>query len=109
MGYDERLNEFLNEMAELLAEHYLREINNITDKEKKMGALQVIDETGDTKLMWTIGNQDEMEAAKELFKKLKKKKYIAYSVDEDGDKKEIIHEFDPNLGRIIMIPPIVGG
>jgi beta-lactam-binding protein with PASTA domain len=74
-----------------------------------MGTLQAMDLTGDTKLIWDATKQDEVDAAKELFKKLKKKKYLAYSVDEKGKKDEIINDFDPELEKIIMIPPIVGG
>ena len=74
-----------------------------------MGQLQIMDTTGDTKLIWNASNQAEVDAAKDMFKSLKKKKYIAYSVGDDGKKDEIIHEFDPNLEKIIMIPPIVGG
>ena len=74
-----------------------------------MGELSVMDTTGDTKLIWNASNQAEVDAAKEMFKTLRKKKYIAYSVSDDGKKDEIIHEFDPNLEKIIMIPPIVGG
>ena len=74
-----------------------------------MGELSIMDDTGDTKLIWSANNQDEVDAAKEMFKNLKKKKYVAYSVKENGKKNEIIHDFDPNLEAIIMIPPIVGG
>ena len=74
-----------------------------------MGELAMLDATGDTKLLWNRGNQIEVEAAKELFKKLKKKNYIAYTVKDDGKQGEIIHSFDPNLERIIMMPPIIGG
>lgn len=71
--------------------------------------LHVIDQTGDTKLIWDDENSDEAKAAKKLFKDLKEKGFIAYTVSEGGDKKDIIHEFDPNLGAIIMIPPMKGG
>lgn len=74
-----------------------------------MGELAMLDQTGDTKLMWNRGNQVEVDAAKEMFKRLKKKNYIAYKVKKNGDAGEIIHSFDPNLERIIMMPPIVGG
>lgn len=74
-----------------------------------MSELCVMDKTGDTKLIWNSGNQIEVDAAKEMFKKLKKKNYIAYSVKHNGDKGEIIQNFDPNMEKIIMIPPIVGG
>lgn len=74
-----------------------------------MGELAVLDQTGDTKLMWDKSNQVEVDAAKDLFKKLKKKNYIAYTVKDDGSKGRVISEFDVNLERIIMAPHIVGG
>ena len=74
-----------------------------------MGELAVLDQTGDTKLMWDKSNQVEVDAAKDLFKKLKKKNYIAYTVKDDGTKGRVISEFDVNLERIIMAPHIVGG
>jgi hypothetical protein len=74
-----------------------------------MGELAMLDVTGDTKLIWNKSNQAEVDAAKELFKKLKKKNYIAYTVKDNGDTGEIIHSFNPNLERIIMMPPIIGG
>ena len=71
--------------------------------------LCVIDKTGDTKTIWDPDNQDEVDVARATFDALKKKKYIAYSVSSNGKKNEIIHRFDPELGKIIMIPPVVGG
>jgi len=71
--------------------------------------LRVIDETGDSKTTWDVNNPDEVEAARETFNKLKEKKYIAYSVKRNGKKGEIINEFDPDAGMIIMSPPVVGG
>ena len=71
--------------------------------------LRVMDETGDTKLIWSADNQAEVDAARDMFKSLKKKNYIAYSVKDNGKKGDIIHRFEPDLEKIIMIPPIVGG
>jgi hypothetical protein len=77
---------------------------------KGQGELAILDKTGDTKLMWTVGNQVEMDAAKELFEKLRKKGYLAYkAVGEKGDKGEQLTAFDPEAGRIIMVPQMVGG
>ena len=71
--------------------------------------LCVIDQTGDTKTIWNPDNQDEVDAAKAIFDALKKKNYIAYSVSANGKKNDIIRSFDPELGKIIMIPPVIGG
>ncbi len=71
--------------------------------------LAVMDGTGDTRSIWSPDNPDEVAAAKRTFTDLKKKGYIAYSVDEDGDKNEIMREFDPMAGKVIMHKPMVGG
>lgn len=73
------------------------------------GTMHVLDHTGDSKLIWNTGNQAEVDAAKELFNKLRDKKYLAYTVDDDGERGEVIRRFDPNAGRIIMAPQLVGG
>lgn len=71
--------------------------------------LHVLDHTGDTRTLWNPENQAEVDAAKETFTRLKKKGYLAYSVDESGERGEVIREFDPTAGRIIMAPQLVGG
>lgn len=74
-----------------------------------MSELSVVDNTGDTKYTWDIDNQDEVDVVAETFRRLKRKNYLAYSVKNNGKKNEIIREFNPELGKIIMIPPVVGG
>lgn len=69
----------------------------------------IIDHTGDTKLIWNSDNKDEVEAAKDMFDKLKKKGYIAFSVKANGDKGDALTKFDPDAEKIIMAPPAVGG
>ena len=64
---------------------------------------------GDTKAIWDKNNPDEVAAARATFDALKKKKYLAYSVDKDGNKGKLITEFDPNAERVIMSPPMAGG
>lgn len=74
-----------------------------------MGNMAVMGVTGDTKLIWDAENEAEVDAARELFKNLKKKNYLAYSVGKKGKTDELINKFDPDLERIIMVPPVVGG
>ncbi len=71
--------------------------------------LAVMDGTGDTKYIWDIDNEDEVDVARSTFDKLKAKNYIAYTVKGNGQKGEIVKRFDETLGKIIMIPPVVGG
>lgn len=71
--------------------------------------LHVMDRTGDTKVMWSVDNPDEVQVAKDTFDKLKAKGYLAYTVTRDGEKGEVIRKFDKTAGRIILSPQLVGG
>ena len=74
-----------------------------------MGEMRCLNETGDTKMVWDPENEDEVEAAKDQFNKLRKKGFTAYSVKKGGDKNKAIDKFDADSGMIIMVPQIVGG
>lgn len=71
--------------------------------------LAAMDGSGDSKFMWDPKSADEVAAAKAQFDALKKKGYIAFTVDKKGEKGELIREFDPELEKIIMTPPLAGG
>ena len=74
------------------------------------GELAIMDFSGDTKILWDSDNKDEVDNARETFNRLKKKGYVAYTVKgKNGDKGEILKEFDPDVERIIMAPAAVGG
>ncbi len=69
-----------------------------------------MDRSGDTKIIWSRSNEDEIENAREQFKRLKKKGFAAFSVTgKDGEKGEQVHEFDPKAERLIFVPALVGG
>lgn len=74
-----------------------------------MSELIILDQTGDTKVIWDKNNRDEVDNARDTYKKMKDKGYMAYSVKEDGEKKKIIHEFDPEAEKLILTPPLRGG
>jgi hypothetical protein len=73
--------------------------------------LSIPDPSGDLRVMWDPRNTDETKAAREAFHKAKKKGMLAYAVDEKSGEKggEVIHEFDPERGKIIMTKPLAGG
>lgn len=71
--------------------------------------LIILDQTGDTKIIWDPEKPDEVEHARETFNKLKKKGYLAYSVNRKGDKGEVLREFDPEAEKMILAPQTVGG
>lgn len=64
---------------------------------------------GDTKTIWDKDKPDEVDAAKIQFDALKKKGYLAFKVDDKGEKGELMREFDPNAQKVIMSPPVIGG
>jgi cell division septation protein DedD len=70
----------------------------------------VMGPNGDTKHMWDRTKPVEIDAARELFKKLRKEGYLAYKVvGEKGDKGEMVTEFDPEAGAVIFSPALKGG
>lgn len=74
------------------------------------GELVTMDGSGDTKVIWSVGNADEEAAARGLFDSLKARGYLAYKVQgKEGERGEVIRSFDKTAGRIIMGPPMQGG
>jgi len=73
------------------------------------GEMAILDETGDTKLIWDSDNDDEVKNAKRTFDDLKKKGYAAFKVDKKGEKGSIMEEFDADAEKIIMAPQMRGG
>ena len=71
--------------------------------------LSILDASGDTKIIWDPNNADETSAAERTFKDLKKKRYVAYAVRADGEKAEVIQEFDRTAGKVILAPALAGG
>jgi len=74
-----------------------------------VGKLSVLDpKKGDIKLIWDSDNEDEVELAEKQFKEALKKKFTAYAAKGKGKKGEKLEKFDPDVERIIMVPPAVG-
>jgi len=72
--------------------------------------LAITDETGDTKIMWSKDNADEVENARRTFNDMKKKGYQAFQVQgKKGDPGEQMKDFDEDAERIIFIKPQAGG
>jgi hypothetical protein len=72
--------------------------------------MAITDETGDTKIMWSKDNEDEVENARRSFKDFLKKGYKAFSVvGKKGETGEQMDEFDPDAERIIFTKPQRGG
>ncbi len=72
--------------------------------------MHTLDRTGDQKVMWDAGSSDEVEAARETFKRLTKAGYLAYRAQgKKGEQGTQIREFDPAAERIILVKPHQGG
>jgi hypothetical protein len=64
---------------------------------------------GDTKLIWSRDNQDEVASARRTFDDLRKKGFAAFAVDSRGEKGSQIFSFDPSAEKMIMTLPLRGG
>jgi hypothetical protein len=74
------------------------------------GLMHELDKTGDTRVMWDRGNEDEVAAARAQFNALRKKGFTAYRAEgKDGTRGEVIREFDADAERIILVKQLVGG
>ncbi len=73
-----------------------------------MGALRLLDQSGDTKHEWDPSKPAEVEAAAELFTLYRQRGYIAARMENDA-AGEVINEFDPRAGTIIFHPQMQGG
>lgn len=73
------------------------------------GMLAILDETGDTKVVWDPNKDEEVAAARTTFDSLKAKGYSAYKVDRNGEKGEVMRNFDATAAKVILAPRTVGG
>ena len=65
---------------------------------------------GDTKHHWNKTQPVEVEAAREMFKSLRSKGYMAYKLNpKDDSKGEQVTEFDAEVGAYIFAPALRGG
>ena len=75
-----------------------------------MGEFRIMDkDAGDLKVIWDPNNANETEAAEEQFDNLIAKNFSAFKVDKKGETGKKITKFDPDAGKIIMVPQITGG
>ena len=74
-----------------------------------MGEMRIMGSEGDLKVIWDAEKPEEVEAAREQFKKLVGQNYIAFSVKKSGEKNEKISKFDPELEKMILVPMVRGG
>ena len=75
------------------------------------GLMSALDrDAGDQRVMWDRENEDEVEAARRMFRDLTRKGYLAYkATGKRGEQGEQIRDFDPDAERIILVKPNQGG
>ena len=77
---------------------------------KGEGVLCILGGKGDTKISWSKKNKDEVENARNTFNTLvKEKKFAAFSVSKLGRRNKKVTEFNPNIQKLIIVPPMAGG
>jgi hypothetical protein len=77
-----------------------------------MGELRILDMAkGDTKLEWDSAKPAEVDAARETFDYyVKDRKWAAFEVGIAGRKTDRkVEEFSPELGKVVIVPPLAGG
>lgn len=65
--------------------------------------MTIMNETGDTRIGWDVGNSNQVEIARNAFEGYKEKNYLAFSGNA------LVDNFDPEIKNIVLVPPIVGG
>lgn len=74
------------------------------------GMISVLNEEGDSRIEWNPENDEETNAAKEMFNKtIEIDGMRAYELGKDGKQGKEIKKFNPNAAKIIMVPRIAGG
>jgi len=65
---------------------------------------------GDLRTEWNSKNESETEAARKQFVDMKANGYKAYRIDpKNGEKGELLKEFDPKAEKIVLVMPFAGG
>jgi hypothetical protein len=69
---------------------------------------------GDFRFTWNPADADETENARIAFGDLRRSGYVAYKVESERlgrgrGRREVIREFDPQAGQIVMVRPVQGG
>jgi hypothetical protein len=87
----------------------LQEVNTVDEVPEGWKVLAIMDRSGDSKHIWNPNDPEEVKTMRELFNSEKKKGRTAYTVNRQGEKGEIVKDFDPAIDKIIFAPALVGG
>ncbi len=64
---------------------------------------------GDNRFQWDTNDQDSVEVARAAFAAGKAKGMLAYSVTPGGGRGQVVRDFDPEAGALVMSPQLQGG
>ena len=64
--------------------------------------MRILDDNGDSRILWNRNNVDEVQEAKDKFEEYKKKGYKAYVCRRDGSKGSKVDTFDVLMEELIM-------
>lgn len=74
-----------------------------------MGELAIMGRQGDLPVAWDKTKPEQVETARRMFKDLRAKGYLAFTVNKEQARDQQITEFDPEAEKIILSPPLAGG
>jgi hypothetical protein len=79
-------------------------------KELNMNVMKVLGRTGDSEVNWNPETGEGVQAAKRVFEeKTRRYGYLAFVEGPNGEGTNLIRNFDPKAGSIILTPRLVGG
>ena len=74
-----------------------------------MGELNIMDGSGHVSCKWDPSNNESITLARETYDQCIKKGARAFLLNDDGGEGEMIEDFDPSAGTILLVPPLRGG
>ena len=79
------------------------------ETDEDVNLLEYVNRSGDVKLEWRRSAEVEVGEARATFDRLAAAGYLAYKLNKDGTRGEVIRAFDATAKRIVMVPQTVGG
>jgi hypothetical protein len=74
-----------------------------------MSVIRVLGRTGDTEVEWNPETGQGVQSAKHVFEERTRRGYLAFVEGPNGEGSNLIRNFDPKAGSIILAPRLVGG
>ena len=71
--------------------------------------MRILNSGGDSKHTWDPADEESTQRAREVFDLCRKGGHAAFRMTASGETDEIMQEFDPMAGSVLLIPPMAGG